>query len=72
MKVELNDIGTDVEIHWDVNAKETDRLYLNTTMAKYTFKGERYSSGSFYMTMPVESAEKLLAQLNEIVGKVEA
>jgi len=72
MKVELNDIGTDVEIHWDVNAKETDRLYLSTIMAKYNFGGEYQSSGSFFLTMPVETAEKLLAQLNEIVGKVEA
>ena len=70
MKVEINDIGTDVEILWDM--KERDKLHLNTTVACYkSISGEPLPSGSFYLTMPIETAEILLKKLTELIGKEE-
>ena len=68
MKIELNDIGTDVEIQWDMKGK--DKLYLNTTLSCFqAHDGEFLSSGSFYLTMPIETAEALLEKLTALIGK---
>ena len=70
MKVELDDIGAEVEIRGDIKDKEG--FYLSTAIAKYDCNGETLPSGSFYLTIPIETAEKLLEKLTALVGKVEA
>ena len=68
MKVEINDIGTEVTIEWDM--KKDDNLYLTTTVACFKgFDGESLLSGSFYLDMPVKTAETLLEKLTALIGK---
>ena len=68
MKVELNDIGTDVEILWDVKGK--DELYLSTTLSCFrAHDGEFLTSGDFYLTMSIETAKTLLGKLTALIGK---
>lgn len=70
MKVELDGIGAEVEIRGDIKDKEG--FYLSITVAKYYSNSEPLPSGSFYLTMPVKTAEKLLEKLMTLFEKVEA
>ena len=71
MEIKLDDIGTEVQIQWDINDKDNDKLYLNTTVACFKgSNGEPLPSGHFYLTMPIKTAEKLLEKLTELVGMV--
>ncbi len=68
MKVELDEIGSEVEIRWDI--KEKDIMYLSTIVACFqTHDGEFLPSGNFYLTMPIKTAETLLEKLIALIGK---
>ena len=64
MKVELNELGTDVEIRWD-NLKQSEPLSLLATIGKW---GDSLSGSNFYLSMPVDTAKLLQAKLNELLG----
>ena len=69
MKVELDEIGAEIEIRGDIKDKEG--FYLSTAIAKYDCNGDSLPSGSFYLTMPIKTAEALLEKLSALFGKVE-